>query len=294
MRHRNSGKKHKIYIILIIVSFIALFSLSMILVKRGSVKKGNEGNGDNYIYKEGYDLLDISLVDQVSMPVLWDFLNGSMGWKSDVDVTGLGCMFFAVAFNDKNPDSIYVSYYGYGEEIILPPCGTVPLKKVLLDTDVIAVKNAISTMSDERVYEQGEWTVVLVNEHSSYDDRVYDSLDNNYRWAGVSFVGMNEWNPGPMQRYIDEGDGYPTDWLRKETFVNNLYINDIYDEFWDHYRVEQVIKMWKKEESHEQEASLVIKITQYGRLDVEYEGNSFKLNKEDLNYFLEVNGYEQN
>ncbi len=278
-------KRKLIYITLVVVIF---FATGITYVTYNVQSKTEEINK-----KE--ELPELSSIDSQKSPMLWDFINGSMTYKTDIDdIEQYGAYYLILKEDDE--DYIYISNYDHGAYIIAPDLGSDPEKVKLNEEQLKLFDEYTSKMSKSRVFKEGEYNFYFIsNLPNEFDENQYDRVDEFNIWAGIDFTpyyGENAMNnPGNMNKEIyEKGLGYPTEWLRKEPYRTTMkeyeYIN-VDSEFWDDYNWKQRIIIKKGDETKE------VKVEFTNMFEVPFGDETDTLTKEQFEQYVEFEGWEQ-
>jgi hypothetical protein len=243
-------------------------------------------------------LPDISLVSAEDTPMLYDFVNGSIGWKWDYNILPLD-MFFALVWKPDEPTDVFVSYYSIAEIAKYPPLGSTPIQYRLTEQEAKVIKSSIDNMSSDLVHEEGEYQIALIKEYLMPDEaNIYDGLDEDYKWGGMNFLRFTDptvIKAGPMEVRVDSGEGYPTDWLRKPEWAAQLlevtHI-DISWDFWDRYRVKEKREYYGKDQTGGPPMVTIYVENTDSFLLVDQNGEEVHINEEQLGILLEIEEYE--
>jgi hypothetical protein len=276
---------------LVVVAVVFILALVVALVM--SQRNKPEVDVNNGVDNGFISLPSLTLVSRTDSPMLYDFINGSIGWNWSYKVTELEGPFFAVLWQPNKPSTIFVSYYPSAEVMNVPPLGTLPKPYNINEQERVVILDTISKMEKRRVNDENEWQMLLVNEWL-IDSNFYDYLDPNYKWAGINFVAFNDMsNNGIMFDVVQtEGNGYPTDWLRKQEWKEILESNgiNIMDEFWDRWNYLQR-KTYESLDGKQPE--IVVVADEIGMFSIKDGAHSSHIKEEDLEMLLEFRGYQE-
>ena len=291
MNFKNTKTKR----LLLLFSFLFLVIIFIFIWANGIENQEDEVEGEI-----SYEISDIQLPDLVTVsadqsPVLYDFINGSLGWKSKINTIEFDGQFFVLARQPEKPNKIFVSYYAVAEEIRVPPLGTNPESYIIGDQEVVLIEDAIKHMDKRRIYNENEWQFLIINEWPIDDDH-YNFLNSDYKWCGIDFTKFNDMqNYGRMYTEIyEDGQGFPLDWLQRDEWKDQLYHQlgvDIEDEFWTRWKLYE--KRTYSAIDPEKGDDIIITVEGTDILKIEDGGNISWLNEQDLNILLETRGYER-
>lgn len=270
------------------LSIIAIACLTILITAFAFFHKSDVNNSDVKISDKA-NLPNINMVSQSGSPLLYDFINSSLGYSYDKDSFSTYGIYYAIIQNKNFNDTVFIEYYNYGDQVIYPILGYQPIKFKLKDT--VIFDNYKNNLSKNRSINEGDWTVYIVSLYNSSYKSKYDYCDSNLYWGGIDLSQFNKSEHGLMYNQIfDSGLGWPTNWLRKSPFnktVKDKGIN-INHEFFDKYNLGSTL-IFKNEGGLE----LKVKVTQLDRFEFEYQNNHVYLSEKQLNEFLKINNYEK-
>lgn len=270
-----------IFILLVIICIINIFN-----------RKGNTTENRNEItVADG--LPRLSQVDSDKNPMLFDFLNSSITYKmnnvENIDKIGF---YYALLQNKHNKKDIYVEYYNYAESLVYPTIGSKPKALTLNKEQISNIDNFASKMSKNRVFEEGDWVMYLISEYNAGDNQ-YDYCDNIGRWGGIDMKQFQSNDKGLMYELVNSGFGWPTEWLRKEPYINTMKKQgyDVNDSFWDQYNVGSY-KIYKRNiHGTLEDEELKVQVVQLNQFQFKLDDNDVKLNEEQLKLYLQQEGW---
>lgn len=208
---------------------------------------------------------DVGLEDSA---LLWDFVNGTIGWHTDVN-PGLIKSDTYILRNLSHPEILYVDYYVCNNPGL--PGNSQGISIVTLTSEELeGLNGAAQKLSSDRVIRDNDWEMYLLlqlgGSNSGSADPIeacltyydsagivpeaakgeHDRTGKRTDCFGVSISVINGEPPDdsyPQGRApSDNGQGYATDWLRKESYASSLLANlqiDIYDVFWDSWTLQR-------------------------------------------------------
>lgn len=275
-------KKKFIIIFISFISIVCLFFYFTIFSKKED-KHVNKNNETSKI-----ELPNISQINDLKNPILYDFVNSSISYKSNIDISKYG-FYFAILQNKNDKENIFVEYYTYAEKLTYPSLGTPPKKIKLNQNDINSIENFKSKLSKNRVFKEGDWTLLIISQYNDNKEEQFNYCDKIGRWAGLDMNQFVNSEIGLMQKTIESGFGWPTKWLRKEPFVETMLKEgyNVKDEFWDKYNIKSY-KIYKKNDEE-----LKVEVVQLDRFKFKYNGNNINLNEKQLNEFLKKEGWEE-
>lgn len=281
------NKKSIIFVILILTIIITV----IILIFKNTNNKHNEDV--KTVINNQWNLPSLHEIDYNEKPMLYDFVNGSLGYKYINDnFTNYGIFYCVAIKNDKN-EGIYVSSYSYAEELIFPILGQVP--KFFDVKDLNLIKSYINNMSKNRVIKEGEYTFCIVSLYKGDNDNNYDYCKDD-KWANINIENSGNSENGNMYNNVQK-NGWPTEWLRRDYFKDSIKKDgiDISNKFFDKYNVYQILTFYK---NGDKDNALEVKVKNINEFLFTYNNGKqdvqLVLNESDLNNFLEGEGYENN
>lgn len=170
-----------------------------------------------------------------SNPLLYDFMNGCVDWHVHVfDREYDGGL--RVMWHDSSPNIVYVDNYIVQAGFTTPPMGQKIERHELSSRDAKVFHDVVNKSADNLSFKEGEWNLFVVA--GSEVRRLYD--ENIELWSAMDYTTGN---PRP---FLEDGSGWPTEWLRREPYVTYLRENqgvDMNDPFWDMFQLYGVYKM---------------------------------------------------
>lgn len=244
------------------------------------------------------DLPALEEIDPMTKPMLYDFVNGSLGWKYDADTTKFGYFYVLMFDNNKYPNQPFVSYYNYGETLLLPITGTLPYKQFYGGD---SLEEAKSKVDKSRVFSEGDWTIYII---SQYDDKgltsentsenAFDYASSEGWWNNVDLTSGSDQSGNMWHRIYDNGEGWPTSWVRKPEYVKPLsdYGYDVENKFWDEFNIESVV-IYKRENNADNtlDTTLKVKVVQIDLFELAVKGKTIQVNQDALNILLAADGW---
>lgn len=294
MKKMSKNGKNVIILAVIFVLFVIVLISSIILFIGKNDEESSETSYDSKI-----SLPNINTVDYRSNPLMYDFLNGSLGYcYKESNFVNFGPFFAILRYNDSY-DTIFISYYNYAEKVTLPILGTeiMTLNANAGDYNSQSLEQSMNGLSSLKRFEEDDYTLYVVSET--------EDLNLNSVWGSIKFLDsgslLTRFNPknGPMyERIYTNGLGWPTEWLRSdEYFINALKEEgvDITNSFFDRYSLYSCLKFkTNKEDVDEQNREIAIKVNNIECFDFEFDGNEVEIRGEDdLNVLLSEFEYER-
>lgn len=269
-----------IFISIAIIVFLMVKNITTtVKVKQDDIKK-----------LEG--LPNIMEVDMDKTPMMYDFLNSSLGYKlctKGYDFNKFG-FYYAILQNEKEPENIYVEYYTYGERVIFPILGEAP-KLFELNSDTMSVFNdGTLKLSSDRIIKEDGWNLYIVSQYEQSSTNKFDCCDAVGNWSEINFIQFNTGDSGLMKNLIDDGLGWPTEWLRNDIYKESIKSAgyDIDNSFWDKYNINSITDY----KNSAKVVVLQVKVTQLNCFEFEYNKLTISLNEEELKEFINTQGLE--
>lgn len=252
----------KILSIVVILSGILLFTFS------NDIKINNT-------------LPSINNVNIETQPMLYDFMNGSLGKYYDEDFSDYG-FFLALLYDESNPSFINTSYYSYGEGVVFPILGT-SVKTIEIDDIELFISNANKVDIDRTFIEEQNTLYILPVDDNSKD---FNNYVVNGEWAGITLMENEILEHGmEYQSIYVKGDGWSTEWCRKEpysSYIEQFAYVDINNEFWDRYSYHSV------KEYVCEDFSIKVKVINNDYFEVIYsDGNKINANERIVKEIIE-------
>lgn len=258
-------------LVFLIFIFIIMLARMIINDKANEIKINEKTN----------NLPDIYEINPEETPILYDFVNSSASYMSNMDVSEYGS-FYIIATNKKEA---FVSSYSHGERVIFPTIGTKP--KRVNETSVDNINTSSGLLSSDRIVSEGDWLFFII---SDFDDGLNEnnSLDSNGFWGGIELRKFMNEPLGLMNDVVNGESGWPTKWLMKEPYKSILKIEgyNLDEPFWAKYNINSV-RVYKKNDK-----VYTVKVVQLDRFKVEGGKIPLSLNEEQLERFLEHNSLE--
>lgn len=247
----------------------------------------NEGENSKVEISQVEGLPKLSQIDEKNNPMLYDFVNSSISYKMDVNPENWS-LYYAIMQNQDNPNEIYVEYYSYAEKLTFPTLGTAPVQ-ISLDSSLDSFNDFSSKLSKDRVFTEYNWKMIIISQYNTGEGNSFDYCDSAGRWAGIDLLSLfTNQQIGEMQKTIESGLGWPTEWLRKNPYNETMKMEgyDVSDPFWDKYNIKSS-KIYKNDDGQE----LKVEVDQLDRFKLKINGNFVTINERDLKIFLEQEGW---
>ncbi|KAI0981754.1 hypothetical protein GJ496_003896 [Pomphorhynchus laevis] len=233
-KFKKLSKKEKI-ITLILAAVVSTAGWAYALSASGEGEKIKEMISPSIV-----GLPMIHQIDEAKTPIMYDYVFGSIGLESDVDLNSLGPS-VVLAFEDYT-ESVYVLEQNWAEYMYFPVVGEIKENLVVGSDSRADFANNMYEIDPSRVFEENDWKFVFLSLEPS--DGVYNSISKTGLWGNVP-VKMETVKRTPIAEHIEEF-GWETSWLRKEPFVTAVkdpkrWNLDMNDPFWDKYNYLQII-----------------------------------------------------
>ena len=276
-------KKNKLLVL--IGCFLALTAIIGVIIFSKNNEK--EENIDRIISTTG--LPSISEINVNDSPILYDFVNSSIGYKSDINSKDFG-FYYVIALNKEDKENVFIEYYSYGEKMTFPSLGTAP-KKYSIEGLEESFKDFFTKIDKNRIYHEGDWTFIFVSQYNDNQMGQFDSCDAIGRWGGIDFIKAFETiEIGKMQKTIESGVGWPTDWLRKEPYLTTMILEgyDMNDPFWTKYNINSSKIYYTKSDEE-----IKVYVDQLNSFKLKYNGEWVYLKEDQLKVFLKEQGVDE-
>lgn len=247
------------------------------------------GYGDSVTNQIVNKLPEIVSTDINKSPILYDFINTSMGIYSDVEVEDYG-YYYAICYKDNNYSDLYLSRYLYGSSEITPTIGSKIVSIAINEKDYSKFENAISRMDDNRVIQEGDYTFAFV---SFWNGGVHGKHNEaGFEWDGIELEELIHlgWTESELQEKINV-EGYPTSWIRIDRYanaINSWWDVDVMDDFWDRYNYLQR-KSYKAPDG-EMFDFIISGVDEFKRFNYTIQDI---YTEEDIEFFVEKKGWEE-
>ena len=156
-------------------------------------------------------------------PLLYDFMNGCMDWHTSLMSGGTVYGLYLLR-HESSPNILYCASYTTQGQSTLPVLCSELSRLVLSDKELAAFETSMSALSDSDVRSEDGWTFYLCGDHNY---TVFNA-------TGIIFSGDTLNTPEPP--FVIAGDGWPTEWLRREPYVSSIRENlgfDMSNSWWD-------------------------------------------------------------
>ena len=283
----------KNFILKISIVSIVIIILGTFIYFNFLKKNDNKNTEDLKVTDSIINLPKLSSIDKNKYPLLYDYVNSSLGKNYDKDKLYFTeyNTFYAIMTNDDYKDYAWGELYTYGEYISLPILGLKPIKIKIRDLN--AFKDYTSKISANRKYKEGKWNLYIVSLYKNSNNQ-YDyckEVNYSYNWAGIELdTNFDKSDNGLAYKNIyDLGQGWDTKWLRKDIFVkivkeSGLNIND---KFFDRYNYLQVLKYKNNKKE------IKVQVTQLDNFKLEISKDNYvDLKEYELKEYLKSEGLE--
>lgn len=162
-------------------------------------------------------------------PLLYDFLTGCLDWHISIHRDVLDSDLYILR-NLKEPSVLYTDWYVTQGGFTVPPTGTGIETTVLQYRDIERYNTVVERIPEEYIVRDGDWELVI------YAGDAATELNN----LGVISRNFHHYAEGSVPPFIEDGSGWPTEWLRKEPYASHLASEseiDIQDVWWDTFRL---------------------------------------------------------
>ncbi len=208
--------------------------------------------------------VELPSIEEVALedsPLMWDFLHGCLGWHMDTPLDTMQDNVFLVR-NINQPEVVYYDLYQQNEELRyqgLPYMGTYLTVLYFNNEEENArLQKAFAGVPKERVLHDGDWEFYILREEGyktehgtddpSYCLSYYDNLEGVRNTECFGGIPRSKFGAPPLDG-LDlsrnpwaQGDGYATEWLRKEPWCTRLKEwdkMDFSDPYWDTWTFEK-------------------------------------------------------
>lgn len=245
--------------------------------------------------KSDVGLPDPTVIDEKKTPVMWDFVNGTLGYKSDF--TSNGGYNWAIAIPNTvlsgSTYDIFVSPY-FSQDTPEPSLGGKPELVTLTPDEASVFKKYVENISPSNKTEEGDYTFIRFNEisenNNEYDKAILQP-DATYTYANIKLPMRDTSKLGILAQKIYDGYGYPQDYLMKEPYEQRILTMKYVDITTDFFEANNYLSY--KTYTAKDKSVIKVKVTGNDQYTA-YENNSklFEMNGEQLKQFLESRGVE--
>lgn len=231
------NKKWAMFALFIILFIIIASGIVYYFYSKGANPPENKLNEtDNTIIKD---------IDPSKQPLLYDFLDSTLGRRTDLDTSIYHDSYAILIYDediDKETGRMMVQKCEFRRA--LPSSCSAP---IVIDNIKLENWKDITSRLDD--FKEGEFKFseenyaiyIITNEYSGKGEypRTYHSKDKFHRWAGIDLNLLNY----PKSSYqINDYLGIPSDWIRKEPYITYIkstdtYNTDITDKFFDRFNL---------------------------------------------------------
>lgn len=182
-------------------------------------------------------LPELDTVTVENNPLLYDFMNGCVGWHVNV-FAPTGWEGSTVILRHKStPDILYTDVYRIQDVPTLPPNGSVIDRIELNVAQLEAYEKVLDSSPSSYIFTEGDWELLV------YGRENRDVLIS----SGLRLRVSDDTAQGNPRPFLEDGTGWPTEWLRREPYVSRIKENlgiDMTDSFWDiwNYKGEYELK----------------------------------------------------
>lgn len=218
-------------------------------------------------------------------PILFDFVNSTLGFKSDIDATKHWNEIFVV----KTPKGNYhMESYTNVSGHATPIWGS-KVYHVKLKSDV-EFDRALNNLPDTHKFTEGDYKFYLIPMNEV-------GLDGKFGGEDISFITIGydatlTTDEGYYYKNIYSKFGWPTKWLRKEPYkeeILKILFIDMNDEFWNNHNLNE-ITVYKGHNLPDLEVQTVdVDLYEYSG----YDGDRVRVNEKQLKKALADMGYEK-
>lgn len=173
-------------------------------------------------------------IDPNTQPLLYDFVAGCLDWHISIHRDTIDSDFYLLR-HKSNPSLIWTDWYIIQGGYATPPLGSKIERIDLSRREADALNSAIKNIPEEYILDINGWQLVICAGEAA---RVLTAnnipLRTNYKYAEI---------PDPI--FIQDGSGWPTDWLRREPYNSRLQESGISmdDEWWDTFTLRGVYQL---------------------------------------------------
>lgn len=249
------------------------------------------------------DVLDIN-PNAKENPVLYDFVNSSIGYKSDIKANSFSNSYLIMVRKDfvkgdKDSGTIHISRMN--PQDFFPPITTGYISTELKGQQWDSAKMAFRSWPKSRKFDAVDYTLYVVADNAAgkWLDDVKSDGPNLYSYNSTE--GATTWNKidlnaikypeGRLMQNVRE-NGWSTEWLRKAPYRDQIldqYKTDVNDRFFDKFNLYQVFKLKGKNGDYDIRMVKVDGVNKFSTLN----GPIWHMPLDQMNMQLEEEGYEK-
>lgn len=191
------------------------------------------------------DNISLSSIDKTKQPIMYDFLNGSMGKYSNFD-GHISPSYYIMCINKKYMNKAkgyaYITKNGYGE--FYPPTSTGNVKVNFDEGEWKIIKGFVNTWPDKYCYKEKNYIFCVIPVEATNDiskEYCAEISNNSAKW---SVVDLNL--KYPESEHEKNTNGLDIQWIRKpeyKPFFDEKYNTDMNDEFFDRFSIGETHKL---------------------------------------------------
>lgn len=162
-------------------------------------------------------------------PLLYDFVAGCLDWHLSIHRDKIDSDLYVLR-HESSPEILYTDWYIIQGGYATPPQGSTIERIVLNDRDLDTYNAALHEIPDAYILHSNGWELVI------YAGQAASILNRNNLLLRSEF----KYTDGTEPPFIQSGEGWPTDWLRKEPYVSKLRESssiDMSSEWWDTFKL---------------------------------------------------------
>lgn len=172
----------------------------------------------------------LSSIDPAMQPLLYDFVAGCLDWHTSIHRDTIDSDLYLLR-NLQTPEVIYTDWYAIQGGFTVPPTGTIVESITLHKRDVTRFDTIAAGIPEEYKVQDGDWQLII---YAGEAAKALNQLD-------IVFRDTFEWQDSRLPPFLEDGTGWPTEWLRREPYATRLATEseiDMQDQWWDTFRLE--------------------------------------------------------
>lgn len=162
-------------------------------------------------------------------PLLYDFVAGCLDWHIPISRDVIDSDLYILR-HESSPEILYTDWYIIQGGYATPPQGSEIERVVLNARDLDTYNAALNEIPDAYIIRNNGWELVIcAGQAASILGRNQLMLRSEFKYAD-----------GRNPPFLESGEGWPTDWLRREPYVSKLLSSsdiDMSSEWWDTFRL---------------------------------------------------------
>lgn len=169
-------------------------------------------------------LPDPEAISAEETPLLYDFVYSCLDWHVSIHRDEYNSSLYILRHRSA-PSILYTDYYEVQAGYTFPPVGSRIERHELSVEETTRFDAAAERLSESYIVRDGDWTLYIMGEGAR------QILQD----TGITFWYAADYTYGNELPFLEDGSGWPTEWLRREPYVSLLKEEglDMTDPWWD-------------------------------------------------------------